>query len=230
MKHGVIKIEVMGDRASRFTPGRFAQHIVELSSNSIFIKDVRKPKDADILIYCRRVKDSLSEAVRYCKEQKVPLLFLSSGLDISNIDPKNFAFVVAPNSSPKVMRYIQEVVAAHDKYTGWPVVITEHHQPAKQDVSGTAKAIARKIGVNENEIISVRDWEATKEKYGLTGISGDGYAVHSVVFTNPDDPSVTKSVDIVVQGRSSYAQGAVDLARSIVNDSGEYKPGILELH
>ena len=193
-------LEVMGDRSDPAKGiGRLASAIVNYKHRikNLQVRAVSAPEQADVLVYCRKVGDSLDIAVDYCRTTEAALIFLSSDIDTSNIVPDNFIFITAPNSSLEVIRYMNLIrLLAKNEYQGWQPKIVEHHQEAKKDVSQTAKKIADMLGVDHSSIESVRDFAKTSAQYKIPHSSRDGYAVHSIIFIdkNTGHKSDRKSV------------------------------------
>lgn len=213
------RIEVMGDRANDHDGiGRLGKAIVDYNHGikDLEIAAVSLPHDADLLAYCRKTNGTLTEALEYCSDLHRPLLFLSSGIELPD-KPYNFPLVKIPNAALGVINYLSDVEqAATTTYSGWNVTITEHHQESKADTSGTAKKLADMLGISYDNIVKVRDFTKTQAMYPeVPDSSRDGYAIHSVVFTNPTTNEQSEPIEIVVQGREVYAQGVIDIYLAI---------------
>jgi dihydrodipicolinate reductase len=231
-------IEVMGDRIDPSKgPGRLATKFIEFDHGieDLEIKAVTLPSHADVLVYSRKTPDTLPQAIKYSSETETPLIFASSGLAIPE-GPYSFALLRAANLDLRVNGYMQRVKDIFEsQYAGWTPTITEHHQETKvtadgePEKSGTAKKLAEMLGVDEDAIVPVRDFERSSTQYDIPETSRDGYAVHLVVFTNPATGETSDPIEIVVRGRETYAQGLVDIYRAIQEHPEVFTPGLHDI-
>lgn len=224
---GNVHIKRQRDRST--TPGRLAQAILDhghADLPDLIVEAVHEPEDPTVLVYCRKTDLTLKKAAAYCNDTETPLLFLSSGIDTSELDTRNFPFVHVPNAALNVIHYLGAVEeAARHQYAGWSPSIVEHHQEAKADTSGTAKKLADMLGIEHDGIVSVRDFDRTQQEYAIPDSSRDGYAIHSVTFTNPETEDVSEPLEIVVNGRSVYAEGVFDIYNAIELYPQAFKKG-----
>jgi len=220
-------VEVMGDRESIAEPGRLAQAIVDygVDFEAFSVQDVRTPQNADFLVYCRRSDTTLGAAVSFCHENRIPLALLSSGINADQIRALRFPLIKVPNASLPIVRFLLDVEEAALRHKNWPVTITEHHQPTKKDVSGTALKIADMLGVGKEAIVSVRNWEQSQREHNIPEETREGYAIHDVTFTNPETNIDTTPLHVVVHGRETYARGLMTLAGAVLGHPEEFLPG-----
>jgi len=229
MKQLQQRMEVMGNRADeRDGIGRLGQSIVDFDHNipGLDVVGVDIPRDAQVLVYCRKTNGTLAEAVEYCSDTETPLLFLSSGIQIDTAAKRKFPLVKVPNAALGVIDYLHRVeTAATTDYAGWQATIIEHHQEAKADTSGTAKKLADMLGIGYENIVSVRNFDQSQAEYGIPDSSRDGYAVHSVVFTNPETGETSDAFEVVVRGREVYAAGVMDIYRALQENREAFTRG-----
>lgn len=182
-------MEVMGQRTNPSQGlGRLAKAIVGFNHRvpNLKVVAVDTPRNADVVVYCRKSEATLKQATEYCSSTGAALIFLSSGLQINKLDTSRYPFIRVPNSALTVINYLSLVeTQAKDRFADWVPKIIEHHQVSKADVSGTAKKLADMLGVEYDMIESIREFERTKKQYNIPKSSQDGYAVHSVTFTDP---------------------------------------------
>ena len=208
-----MRVEIMGDRASVAEPGQLASAIARLADSDISVSTVSLPSDADVLVYSRRVEDTLDAANEYCQYKNVPLVIMSTGMDEAMPTTPGYPLVMAPNTGLRVLRFLQRVEEQAKHLQGWEKHIIEHHQPSKKDVSGTAKKLAEMLGLGKDEIVSVRNFEESRAHYpSMTEENVKSYAGHEVTFTNPANGD-QESSDILVLGREEYAKGLVVICK-----------------
>lgn len=225
----VSRLEVMGNRTNEAEGiGRLGQAIVDYEHGiqDLDIVGVDLPVDAEALVYCRKTDGTLVEAVEYCQDTKTPLLFLSSGIPLPALYNPNFPLIKVPNAALGVIDYLRRVeTEATEKYAGWLPTITEHHQEAKADTSGTAKKLADMLGVSYDTIVSVRDFSRSQQEFQIPSTSRDGYAIHSVVFTDPETGKQSDAIEIVVRGREVYAAGVIDIYAALQETPEAFSKG-----
>jgi dihydrodipicolinate reductase len=223
----------MGNRSEESQgPGRLAQAIVdhEHSISYLEVAAVDLPENPTVLVYSRKTDGTLSNAVEYCNETETPLVFLSTGIDTSAINAENFPFIKVPNAALGVINYLTDIEkVAQEQYSGWDPQIVEHHQEAKADTSGTAKKLADMLGIDYTNIVSIRDFEKSQSEYGIPDASRDGYAVHSVTFTNPETGETSDAFEIIVKGRSVYAEGVLDIYSAIQSHPEAFNNGMHDI-
>lgn len=223
------RMEVMGNRAYELDGvGRLGQAIVDYDHQvpGLEVAAVDLPRNAQVLVYSRKTNGTLAEAVEYCSDNETPLLFLSSGINVDTGAERQFPLIKVPNAALGVIDYLQRVeVAASTDFAGWDATITEHHQEAKADTSGTAKKLADMLGVSYDTIVSIRDFEQSQQEFDIPESSRDGYAVHSVVFTDPATGEQSDAIEIVVRGREVYAAGVIDIYRALQENPEAFTRG-----
>lgn len=223
------RIEVMGNRADdQKGIGRLGKAIVDYPHGirDLTIAGVSLPTDqANVLVYARKTPGTLTEALEHSTHHQTPLLFLSSGINLPDRQ-FNFPLIKVPNAALNVITYLQSIEElAKSELAGWQPVITEHHQEAKADTSGTAKKLADMLGVDYDAIVSVRDFSRSSAEFDIPEASRDGYAVHYVTFTNPQTGETFTPDPIVVRGREVYAQGIIDIYHALIENSDVFTPG-----
>lgn len=225
------RIEVMGNRADESKgPGYLNQAIVSLDHGipNLEVVSVGEPESADAVIYCRRDPGTLTEAAEYCARKHKPLVFLSSGIELPKV-PWPFPLLVASNTSREVVEWMLKSVEMYqNQYNGWIPKIVEHHQETKKDVSGTAKATLRMMGLDPDniKIKSVRKFELSQSEFGIPDEEKGGYAAHVITFTNPETGEVSEPLRVAIWGRTEYAKGAIALALAAIERPQDFPNGV----
>jgi len=225
------QVEVIGNRATVAEPGQLASAIIMSEAPlppDTEIRAVDLPENATVVVYCRKTDGTLRQAIRYCNEKGVPLVFLSSKIEIpEDEDLSNFSRIDGPNAATTVVDYVlllHEV--ARVKYPGWIATITEFHQESKKDTSGTALSIAKQRA-DPTRIISVRwdDMAINDYGYDIPEKIRNGYANNSTTFTNPETGEVSEPYDIVIAGREPYVEGLMSILEGINNHPEAFEKG-----
>ena len=157
----------------------------------------------------------------YCK-LGIPFVMGTTGgdrkaLEQAVVDSRNIA-VIAPNmAKPIVLLQAMLEYAAQTfpgALKGFEMGVTESHQAAKKDTSGTAKAMVahfNQLGVpfDVQDIWGVRDPTRQLVCVGVPPAYLDGHGYHQYdVFSR--DSKVRLKIEHNVDGRQVYADGAID--------------------
>lgn len=220
-------IEVVGNRPNG-TPGQLAKALLEYDQypEGVEMVAVAVPRETyDLAVYCARTDTVLPDTVTYCQQTNTPLAFMSSGIDIDPYLPEvlNFCMIEVPNASIEVIKFMHEATKRASEHQDKQVIITEHHQPSKKDVSGTALKLSALIGENRTKIVSVRDWLESSVACGIPIRASNGYAIH--YFDVEDEPD--EHLEVRVLGRETYARGISALIAALFNNPEYFTPGRL---
>lgn len=93
------------------------------------------------------------------------------------------------------------------------LTIFESHQKGKADVSRTARDMATMAGINHEDIGYTRDPEEQQECLGVPEEHLDGHAYHFFKF---EGMGVKIQTSILINGRTTYAKGAIIIAKALV--------------
>ena len=128
--------------------------------------------------------------------------------------------VIAPQMGKQVVAFqaAMKLMAENfpGAFKGYTLTVTESHQSAKVDTSGTAKAIVESFndlgcGFDIKDVELVRDVPNQLGKMGVPEEFLLGHAFHTYRLTSPDN-TVSFEFQHNVCGRSIYAEGTVDAA------------------
>lgn len=231
-------IGIMGDRRSVPEPGHLAADMIaHINDNYGFVQadSVTDPFEGDTaydaLAYTRLEPTSLERAHEYAEHHGLPLYILSTKFDVELPDPEASYRLLAPNISTDVLRFMDDVGRLAAVFSDWELVITEHHQEHKADISGTALKIREMIGQPDARIESVRDWSRTQAEYDLPDEARGGYAIHEVEFLHPDGKEGVKT-GIVIVGRDTYGKGLVEVHAEFMHPTPAFEAGLrgAEIH
>lgn len=142
----------------------------------------------------------MPEAIAYCAKYKVPFIQASTGIAAPENPP--FPYIEASNFALDVLRFEQ----AATLFKGAAATLTESHQAEKKTTPGTAKRIARALGLRE--IRSIRDPKVQKERFGLSEEELKSHAIHELVV---ERGGVQIRLDVRITGLEPYVAGAKEL-------------------
>ena len=164
-------------------------------------------------------KRTLPDLKKVCLKYDIPLIHGSSH---PVKWPSRMFVIEAPNLSIPVIQTLNvlpDLVRGLDMSTKR---IVESHQSSKKGISATTGIIARHAGVPQESIVSIRD-KNLQIHMGVPKQHLDAHAYHSLTLENSD---VEISISIKVHGRSTYAEGAINIAKIILTKRKDLKPGV----
>lgn len=156
----------------------------------------------------------LGDLLTYCERTNTPLIQGSTNVEV----PKESKVVLinAPNLSLPMVRFL----AAFPEFAkalrpGMEIRVVESHQGRNADTSGTARAMTKALDLDATSIKMIRDRDVQRT-YGVPEEHLDGHAYHSFMFVGQ---GVTIEVTTKIHGRQTYAEGAVLLARALLENA-----------
>ncbi len=162
-----------------------------------------------------------SNAKFYCKQQ-LPFVMGTTGGDRplleKTVQAASISAVIAPNMAKQIVGFQAMMAFAADTFPdifkGYSLSLTESHQSAKADTSGTAKAMVgyfNQMGIPfaDKDIVQIRDPDLQKKEIGIPDAFLDGHAWHTYTLVSEDE-SVAFEFKHNVNGRNVYAEGTLD--------------------
>lgn len=153
--------------------------------------------------------ESLPDAISLCLEKDIPLIHGSSTQESW---PENLLVLEAVNLSIPTIRFFNSISAFKGETTNHRIV--ESHQSKKVGTSATALRVASILGGSPNSISSIRD-ENVQRLIGIPEQYLSGHAYHSVTLSFNGVEAVFQ---MRVLGREPYAEGALFLAKLLLNN------------
>lgn len=158
----------------------------------------------------------------YC-DNGVPFVMGTTGGDreslMNTVARSKNAAVIAPNMAKQIVGFQAMMEYAAQTFpglfSGYSIDVTESHQQAKADTSGTAKAMVRYFSTlgtpcGEADIHKIREPEEQK-KLGVPEEYLSGHGWHTYTLTSGDG-TVTFAFTHNVNGREVYAPSTLDAA------------------
>lgn len=146
----------------------------------------------------------LPEIVAYCHAHTVPLIQGATSVDYDP-DSVDFPFVVAPNLSVLMIKFLHMLQEFGGHYRGCDITIVESHQMAKKTTAGTAVEMAHALDVPECEISSMREPEVQQRKLHIPAECLAQHAVHVITIS---DGTTALTFTTEVLGLDAYVAGA----------------------
>lgn len=182
----------------------------------------------DIVVDFTLPKSVNNRAKLYCA-LGVPFVMGTTGGDREElkrtVEKSSIPAVIAPNMAKPIVAFMAMVEFAAKSFpgvfSGYNLVITESHQQAKKDVSGTAKALvplfnAMGISFEPEQIQAQRDPAIQRDVLGVPEEFLDGHGWHTYRLLSPDG-TVLLEFTHNVNGREVYALGALAAIRFLHN-------------
>ena len=154
------------------------------------------------------------EMLSYCQNNHTPLFQCATGITypeelFSNIP---FVFVDAPNFSLMIVKFLYMLEELGSLFHEYDISITESHQSAKTSLPGTAREIAKSLGVDPRQIKSIRDKEIQKDQFKIPHQHLEQHALH-IIDIGSDDCRISFKTEIY--GLNTYLVGIVKLMQNI---------------
>ncbi len=212
---------LLGYRESAPEPGRLASSLLEGVSDLDLVEDLtgQNPEGVSSVVYARKSAQSMSAAIDFCQRNGMPLINLSTGFSPELPPHLDFLCLECPNVSLAVLDFMERVhQACAEMDVPFHLDITEHHQRAKKDRSGTAQKMhdrASEFDLCQNpqgdycqHIISVRDVSETRKNFDIPPEHEQGFAIHEATLVAEGEEEILRSFDpLVILGRRTYAEG-----------------------
>lgn len=152
---------------------------------------------ADVVLFCSRNDSILVE------------LSTSGNLDTSKI---SFPTILCPNVNVLMLRFMAMLQSSGHHFNGYKIEIVESHQSTKTSEPGTAINIANYLGVNTDQIISVRNPETQKDFFKITPEYLSRHAYHKITIS---DANVSITLETKVLGEAPYSSGLAQIIEGI---------------
>lgn len=153
----------------------------------------------------------LETVAAYCGATKSPLLELATG---SKIAPSAQAFpiVICPNTNILMLKFMSMLAQCGHLFREHRITLTESHQAQKTSVPGTAVAMARALGLQDSDILSIRDAETQLADLGIPEAQLARHAYHRILI---EDGDCSLKLETRVHGESPYAAGVARIVSAV---------------
>jgi 4-hydroxy-tetrahydrodipicolinate reductase len=145
----------------------------------------------------------LDAIAAFCTATHSPLIELSTGSAIA-ATPCAFPVVLCPNTNILMLKFMAMLDKGGAMFAGHDIQLMESHQASKSSVPGTAVDIARSLGLQADDIVSVRNVTVQRTRLQIPEADLDRHAWHQVRI---QDGACTLTLQSRVLGDAPYAQG-----------------------
>lgn len=161
----------------------------------------------------------LYRLIEYCELYNIPLINGSTRLTCEEPgveECSGIRYINAPNTCVPLVRFMASLPDFFAYVSGktLPIQVSESHQKGKPDTSGTARALARRLGVSEDSIHVERDPQRQVDEWHVPVEHLDGHAYHSFEISLGGQNAI--EIQTRIHGRSAYAQGALEIAAALL--------------
>jgi len=191
------------------------------------------PKLGSLVCIDFTLPSAVNENAEWYAKNELPFVMGTTGGDrdalAATVEQAGTYSVIAPNMAKQIvaLQAALEGMATEfpGSFDGYSLSVDESHQSSKVDTSGTAKALSGTLAKLTNEDFGEEQIQKVREPAaqlagggpshrGVSPVPEDalgGHAFHTYSLLSPDE-LVEFQVRHNVQGRSVYAEGAVDAA------------------
>ncbi|MGK0151893.1 MULTISPECIES: hypothetical protein [Pseudomonas] len=155
----------------------------------------------------------LPEIIEFCAGTKSVLIELSTG---SVLEGKQYPFpiVICHNANILMLKFLQILSANGHMFSENFITVLESHQSTKESAPGTALHIAKSLGLQRDDIRSVRDQEL-QISLGVPLSSLERHALHRITIT---DGVCDITFESRILGGGSYAPGVSKIVSAVASN------------
>jgi 4-hydroxy-tetrahydrodipicolinate reductase len=153
----------------------------------------------------------LDAIAAFCTATHSPMIELSTGSAIEAA-PRAFPVVLCPNTNILMLKFMAMLAQCGPMFSGHQVQLTESHQASKTSVPGTALDMAHSLGLQADDIVSVRDVAVQRERLQIPDADLGRHAYHQVVI---QDGACSIQLETRVTGDAPYAQGVAQIVAAV---------------
>lgn len=173
---------------------------------------VHKNLTDGIGIYAAKTADHLNDFIDLCAELHIPMIQGSTGQKLP--DKIRMPIIVVPNFAIPIMLFLAglETFVSPMVAAGLRRHVTELHQETKTTVPGTARAMAKAVGVLEDKIVSIRDPNVARR----LNVPNEHLGRHGCHIVGIHGCGASIELNTVVHGAEAYGEGAMFLIPKVL--------------
>ncbi|OJB37878.1 dihydrodipicolinate reductase [Burkholderia ubonensis] len=153
----------------------------------------------------------LPTAIAFCRATGSPLVELSTGSDLET-GSHDFPIVLCPNTNILMLKFMSMLETSGHLFRNCDISLVESHQATKTSVPGTAVGIGRSLGLQPQDIRSVRDPDVQRRELHIPDDELGRHAYHRVRI---EDGACSLQLESRVYGASPYADGVSRIAEAV---------------
>jgi 4-hydroxy-tetrahydrodipicolinate reductase len=168
--------------------------------------------DKSIVVHAGSGRE-LSAISAYCDKTKSALVELSTGSSIESMSV-NFPVVLCPNTNILMLKFMALFEISGHQFREYEIELSESHQSGKTSVPGTAVSIASALGIQSNDIRSVRDTSVQRNEFHIPETELSRHAFHRIEVR---DGSCSLRFESTVLGEAPYAAGVAKIVDAMTH-------------
>ena len=153
----------------------------------------------------------LKDVICYCEKTDSVLIELATGSEITNQEV-SFPVILCPNTNVLMLKFMALLDDGGHYFKNHSIEMTESHQAEKTSIPGTAVSLAQSLGLERDEIRSVRDPAEQIGRLQIPQACLARHAYHRIVI---EDSSTRLSFETKVFGRAPYADGLAKIISAV---------------
>jgi len=153
----------------------------------------------------------LDAVISYCMQTQSTLVELATGTGIEQ-RALGFPVVLCPNTNILMLKVMAMLASHGRRFAGYARQLTESHQAGKSSTPGTAVELAEAVGLQRDDIVSVRD---PAEQQGHLHIPAEHLSRHALHRLVIEDGLSSMTLETRVFGPAPYAQGLARIVDAI---------------
>lgn len=153
----------------------------------------------------------LQSVVSFCASTNSVLIELStSGVALEGNHP--FPVLICPNINILMVKFMAMLQSHGHLFREYPKTLLESHQETKTSAPGTAISIAQSLGLEPDQITSVRNPAVQQSELGIPSNALSRHAYHRIVI---GDENVSVTFETKAFGQAPYASGLAKVIESV---------------
>ena len=169
-----------------------------------------KPSGKSIVVHAGSGRE-LDAIAAYCTTTHTSLIELSTGSKIESM-PLAFPVVLCPNTNILMLKFMHMLEQSGHLFRAYEMKLIESHQASKTSVPGTAVNMACSLGINRDEIRSVRDEHTQTTALHIPEADLARHAYHQVLI---QDGHCSLKLETRVYGEAPYAHGVAQIVAAV---------------
>ena len=153
----------------------------------------------------------LTDVIHYCEQTQSVLMELATGSELL-AQQVACPVVICPNTNILMLKFMALLAQGGHHFKGHKIQLIESHQADKSSVPGTAVNLAHSLGLNQEDIVSIRDTNQQKNILGIPQEYMSRHAYHRVVI---EDGLSCVSLETKIFGAAPYADGVAKIIKAI---------------
>jgi 4-hydroxy-tetrahydrodipicolinate reductase len=166
--------------------------------------------DRSIVVHAGSGRE-LEAITAYCATTHSPLIELATGSSVETTR-SSFPIVLCPNTNVLILKFMSMLERSGHLFRGHKITIVESHQAQKTSVPGTAVNMACSLGLNNNDIRTVRETSVQTSELHIPEANLARHAYHQITI---EEGECSVTLETRVYGESPYADGVSRIVAAV---------------